>query len=165
MPDNKGKDCIGESLQSRQCSIGNCQTFKSAFSVKSPDSYSNINGIAKLTFSSTIYQYGNDFSISTGTYTCSKSGVYHFSVTLVKKSSSSGVDRVNCYLFKNGQPVIYIKVDPTDDDTDKGNAAISQSIVINLDVGDTVFLTYCTNPSTSMDYWSSFTGFLLYDKN
>jgi hypothetical protein len=26
MPENKGKDCIGESLQSSQCSRGNCSS-------------------------------------------------------------------------------------------------------------------------------------------
>jgi hypothetical protein len=139
--------------------------FKSAFSVKSPKTNIISNGFYKLTFSKTIYQYGNDFNISTGTYTCSKSGVYHFSVTLVKKSSSSRLDRVICYPFKNRQSLIYIKLDPTDDDTDKGHAAISQSIVINLNVGDTVFLAGCSVPSTHMEYWSSFTGFLLYDNN
>ncbi|XP_060586721.1 coadhesin-like [Ruditapes philippinarum] len=165
MPEHKGKDCLGESLQSRQCSKGICPTFKSAFSVKSPNTYSNINEINKLTFSNTIYQYGNDFSISTGTYTCSKSGVYHFSVTLVKKRASSRVDMVHCFLYKNRQSLIYIGVDPTDDDTDKGHAAVSQSIAISLDVGDTVFLTKCSDPSTHMEDWSSFTGFLLYDNN
>ncbi|XP_060585916.1 A disintegrin and metalloproteinase with thrombospondin motifs adt-1-like isoform X4 [Ruditapes philippinarum] len=165
MPENKGKDCFGEGLQTSQCSKGNCPTLKSAFSVKSPNTISNINGIEKLTFSSTIYQYGNDFNISTGTYTCNKSGVYHFSVTLVKKRESSRVDFVQCLLYKNRQSLINIVVDPTDDDTDKGHAAISQSIVINLDVGDTVYLTGCTNPSTTMESWSSFTGFLLYDNN
>ncbi|XP_060590202.1 complement C1q-like protein 2 [Ruditapes philippinarum] len=165
MPENKGKDCIGESLQINRCSKESCTAFKSAFSVQRPKTYSNINGISKLTFSITIYQYGNDFSISTGTYTCSKSGVYHFSVTLVKKRASSRVDSVYCRLYKNRQSLIYIAVDPTDDSTDKGNAAISQSIVINLNVGDTVYLTKCSDPSTYMEYWSSFTGFLLYPNN
>jgi hypothetical protein len=138
----------------------------SAFSVTQPDSYSKINGINKLNFSSTIYKFGNDFNISTGTYTCSTPGVYHFSATLVKKRDTSRVDRVYCYLNKNFQNLIYISVNPTDDDTDKGHAAVSQSIVINLDAGDTVYLTGCNGqPSTYMDRWSSFTGFLLYHNN
>ncbi|XP_060591795.1 uncharacterized protein LOC132746607 [Ruditapes philippinarum] len=140
-PENEGRDCIGESLQSSQCSEENCPAFMSAFSVTTPHSYSTINGIRKLNFSRTIYQYGNDFNISTGTYTCSKSGVYHFSVTLVKKrvdERNNQNELVRCKLYKNRQSLIYIKVDPTDDDTDKGNAAITQSIVINLDVGNTV---------------------------
>jgi hypothetical protein len=139
--------------------------FKTAFSATNPNTNSIINGIKRLTFSRTIYQYGNDFNISTGTYTRNKHGVYHFSVTLVNIRSSSRVDRAYCNLYKNRQSLIYISVDPTDDDTDKGNAAISQSIVIKLDVGDTVYLASCTNPSTSMEYWSSFTGFLLYDNS
>jgi hypothetical protein len=138
----------------------------SAFSVTKPSSYNTINGIRKLTFSSTIYQFGYHFSTSTGTYTCRLPGVYYFSVTLVKKRASSRVDMVYCKIYKNTQSLMYMKVDPTDDSTDNGHAAISQSIVINLNVGDTVFLSDCSNPpSTFMEHWTSFTGFLLYHTN
>jgi hypothetical protein len=91
--------------------------------------------------------------------------VYHFSVTLVKERSTPRVDWVTCHLYKNRRDLIYIRVDPTDVDTEDGHAAISQSIVTYLDVGDTVYLTRCSDPSTTMAYWSSFTGFLLYDNN
>ncbi|XP_060585935.1 semaphorin-5B-like isoform X1 [Ruditapes philippinarum] len=165
MPENYGRDCFGESLQSSQCSEEKCQAIMSAFSVTKPDSFKTIDGNIKLNFSSTIYQYGNDFDISTGIYTCHIPGVYHFSVTLIKKRASSRVDLVSCTLYKNRQSLIVIKVDPTDDDTDKGNAAISQSIVINLDVRDIVYLSRCSNASTNMEAWSSFTGVLLYDNN
>jgi hypothetical protein len=74
----------------------------SAFSVHftSPYAYSRINGIYMI-FSSTIYQYGNDFNISTGTYKGRIPGVYQFSSTLVKKRSSVGVDQVYCRIDKN----------------------------------------------------------------
>ncbi|XP_060562946.1 coadhesin-like [Ruditapes philippinarum] len=165
VPANGGLKCTGAIRETDECSKDACPAFKSAFSVKSPDTNTYIIINDRLTFSSTIYQYGNDFNISTGTYTCHKAGVYHFSVTLVKKRAPLRVDRVYCYLFKNRQDLIYIYVDPTDDDTDKGHAAVSQSIVIDLDVGDTVYLTGCSDPSTTMSSWSSFTGFLLYDNN
>jgi hypothetical protein len=137
-----------------------------AFSVTKPDSYSTINGIEKLNFSSAIYKIGNDFNISTGTYTCSTPGVYHFSATLVKKRDTSRVDLVYCKLYKNTQSLIHIGVDPTDDDTDKGHAAITQYIVIKLDAGDTVYLDACNNPpSTYMEHLTSFSGFLLNHNN
>jgi hypothetical protein len=137
----------------------------SAFSVENPFNYSKINGTAKLTFSNTIYQQGHDFDKSTGTFTCSIPGTYHFSVTLVKKRSSSRVDQVFCQLFKGTSALINIQVDPTDDDSDKGSTSISESIVLHLDKGDHVYLSLCSNPTTSMEYWSSFNGFLLYPAN
>ena len=104
--------------------------------------------------------------MSTGTFTCSIAGTYHFSATLVKKRSSTRVDQVYCSLYKDSSRLIYIKVDPTDDDSDKGSAAVSQSIVIHLNKGDTVYLSDCIGePSTYMESWSSFTGFLLYPDN
>jgi hypothetical protein len=137
----------------------------SAFSVNMPFNYSSINGTDKLTFSNTIYQQGHDFDKSTGTFTCSIPGTYHFSVTLVKQRSGSRVDRVFCELFKGTSSMILIKVDPTDDDTDKGSASISQSVVLHLDKGDQVYLSRCLDPAVYMEYWSSFTGFLLYPAN
>ncbi|XP_045177892.2 complement C1q tumor necrosis factor-related protein 4-like [Mercenaria mercenaria] len=133
----------------------------SAFSVYNPYNRTS-DGVSRLTFSSIIYQHGNDFDLSSGTYKCSIPGTYYFAATLVKKRSSSRVDLVDCDLYKNRNKLIIIKVDPTDNDTDKGSAAISQSVVINLDKGDNVYLGSCSDPSTRMEYWSSFTGFLLY---
>jgi hypothetical protein len=79
--------------------------------------------------------------------------VYNFSATLVKKRDTSSVDLVYCKLYKNTKSLFHIGVDPTDDDTDKGRAAITQSIVIKLDVGDTVYLSALKNPpSTYMEH-------------
>ena len=135
------------------------------FSVTGPHIYGYIDRIPRLNFTRTIYQYGSDFNISTGIFTCSIPGVYHFSATLVKKRATTRVDQVFCNIMKNAQSLISVKIDPTDDDTDKGNAAVSQSIVIDLDIGDKVYLGFCNDPKKNMDNWSSFTGFLLYLKS
>lgn len=59
--------------------------------------------------------------------------------------------------------MINLQVDPADDDTDKGSAAVSQSVVLHLIGGDTVYLSDCVGqPNTNMESWSSFTGFLVY---
>jgi hypothetical protein len=59
-----------------------------------------------------------------------------------------------------------IKVDPTDDARDNVHSSISQSFVIDLTIGDTVYLgSYIGQPINYMEDWSSFTGFLLYHNN
>ncbi|XP_045179716.2 coadhesin-like isoform X2 [Mercenaria mercenaria] len=158
-----GHNCIGNPRETQICNSKRCPPIVSAFSVDKPHTYSKFNGIDKLTFSHFIYQQGGDFSLATGTFKCSKPGVYHFIVTLVKKRSSTRVDQVSCNMYKDRSLVIIIRVDPTDDDTDKGSAAITESVIIHLNKGDTVFLSDCKHPpSTYMEYWTSFTGFLLY---
>ncbi|XP_060559127.1 complement C1q tumor necrosis factor-related protein 4-like [Ruditapes philippinarum] len=168
LPEHKGNDCIGESLQSSQCSRENCTAFKSAFSVKGPHTFNQIDGIdgiGYLNFTSTIYQYGNDFTISNGTYRCSIPGVYHFSSTLVKRKASQ-IHMVYCRLFKNYKPLIEIRVNPSDEDIHEGNAAVSQSVIIDLDIGDTVYIGKCIGqPNDYLEEWSSFTGFLLFHNN
>ncbi|XP_053385659.1 uncharacterized protein LOC123538853 [Mercenaria mercenaria] len=165
-PSDGGEYCIGNSLQTLSCSTKRCPPLVSAFSVSNPYNYSSFHGTKKLTFSHTIYQHGGDFDKSTGTFICSIPGTYHFSVTLVKKRATTRVDYVFCLLYKSASDLINISVDPTDDDTDKGSAAISQSVVIHLYKGNTVYLGACNGqPSTYMEYWSSFTGFLLYPDN
>ncbi|XP_060562945.1 uncharacterized protein LOC132722454 [Ruditapes philippinarum] len=163
MLENNGKDCFGQSLQSSRCYKPSCSAGMSAFSVKEPKSYTKIDRVDRLTFSRYIYQIGNDFSPSTGTFTCSIPGVYYFSATLVKKRESFRVDRVYCRLYNGGEHLATISLDPTDDDTDKGNAAITQSVVTHLKVGNKVYLTDCiSQPSRNMEDWTTFTGFLIF---
>ncbi|XP_053385651.1 A disintegrin and metalloproteinase with thrombospondin motifs 5-like [Mercenaria mercenaria] len=162
-PSVLGQNCIGNPHETQTCNSKRCPPVVSAFSVDSPFNYSSVNGTYKLTFSNFIYQHGGDFTLGTGTFKCSKPGIYHFIVTLVKKRSGTRVDMVSCQLYKNTFQIGYIRVDPADDDTDKGNAAITESSIVHLNRGDTVYLTGCTNPtSTVMEPWTSFTGFLLY---
>lgn len=82
----------------------------------------------------------------------------------MKKISGQRVDRVYCTLYKTYPPeyITSVQVDPTDDDTDKGNAAVSTTVVTSLNLGDSVYLSGCTDPATTMEPWSSFTGVLLY---
>ncbi|XP_045179574.2 complement C1q tumor necrosis factor-related protein 2-like [Mercenaria mercenaria] len=141
----------------------NSRAIASAFSVDKPLNHSSFNGTSKVIFAHMIYQHGIDFNSSTGTFTCSIPGTYHFSVTLVKKRASSGV--FYCGLYKNVSYIITIG-DPTDDDTNLRGAATSQSTLIHLDKGDTVYLGSCNEqPSSYMEPFSSFTGFLLYSDN
>lgn len=160
-PSLLGQYCLGNQRQTEQCGNKICKDQLSAFSVDHPYKY-NIT----LTFSHTIYHQGQDFNKTTGTFICSIPGTYHFSVTLVKRRNDTRVDRVYCDLKINGASKIHIEIDPTDDDTDKGGAAVSESIVLHLEMDDKVYLGACNGPpSNFMDYWTTFTGFLLYPDN
>ena len=119
--------------------------------------------LEQLTFENTITNTG-DFNPSTGVFTCRIPGNYYFSVSLTKLGDSKRmhkVDHVQCYLNKNNYiRLLRIRVDPTDDDTDYGNAAVSNSAIVELNRGETVALQGCHDPNTHMETWSSFTGFL-----
>lgn len=126
-----------------------------AFSVSDPSSrcYSTLRLYNKVHIN-----IGDDFCPETGIFTCSKAGVYYFITTLVKKK---GVDFLNCSIVKNDSQVQYLYLD-RNDDADAGNAAISNSVVLSLSVGDRVFLGRCTDLTGRLEPWSSFSGFLLY---
>ena len=132
-----------------------------AFSVNTPYSYNNLNGTSMLTFAKTIYQYGQDFNMSTGTFTCSIPGIYHFSVTMVKKGPNKRSNTIRCKVHKSRYKDNYISVMRI---ADTGCASASQTFVIDLDIGDTVYIGSCYDKETSLhlEWWSSFTGFLLY---
>ncbi|XP_045179206.2 A disintegrin and metalloproteinase with thrombospondin motifs adt-1-like [Mercenaria mercenaria] len=150
-----GQDCQGSHEDVDMCSLQPCHATISAFSVNHPHNFTT-----KLTFSHTIYQIGGDFDPSTGTFTCSVPGTYHFSVNLVKDYHAS---YVYCYMKKNTSNLVYIQVNP-DGEGESGESAVSQSTITHLNKGDTVYLGTCTSTSY-MGTWSSFTGFLLYPDN
>lgn len=160
-PSPMGAFCHGSLDDVQTCNIGSCHVLALGFSVDHPH---NINN-DKLTFSNVIYNYGGQFDASTGIFTCATPGTYLFSVHLVKKRAWSRIDHVQCYLYKNGANIVRIFVDPTDDATDNGSAQASTTVLTSLVKGDTVYLYDCSDPSTYMEFWSVFTGVLLYSEN
>lgn len=131
------------------------------FSVDHPATIVN----QKLTFTHVIYNYGRRFNESTGIFNCSVPGSYLFSVNLVKKRANSRVDQVTCDLYLNNNQLSLVHIDPTDDATDNGQAAGSATVLTSLKSGDIVFLTSCSDPATTMEWWTVFTGVLLYAQN
>ena len=139
----------------------------SAFSVSEPMSFTPYQSDYKLqNYGKVHFNEGNDFSSETGIFRCSKPGVYYFTASLVKKRALEKkfekVDFVHCKIFKNTNEVLDILVDPTDDDTDIGSAAVSNSVILRLASSDKVYLGDCDDPLVSLESWSSFSGFLLY---
>ncbi|XP_045159709.2 complement C1q-like protein 2 [Mercenaria mercenaria] len=161
-----GTACDGDNTQCESFNEKRRPPIISAFSVSDPRSVSSPETEYKLQQYTTVnINEGKDFNPSAGIFTCSKPGVYYFTATLIKKRADVSVDRVDlvqCYIYKNMSPQILLYADPTDNDTDKGHAAISNSVVLRLDTDDIVYLGWCDDPNTSLEKWTSFSGFLLY---
>ncbi|XP_060564162.1 uncharacterized protein LOC132723455 [Ruditapes philippinarum] len=98
-----------------------------------------------------ITNEGNAFDTSTGKFTCPVSGLYHFSLHIIKKRSSS-VDTVGCFINLNGSGKVPAYINTQD-------GAASTSVYLNLKAGDVVTITNCNNPIFNrLDLSNSFSG-------
>ena len=112
-----------------------------------------------MQFSSVWSNYGSRYSPYTGKFTCSHPGLYYFSTSLIKLGdTTTPVDWIRCYIYKNTSDLVRTSIDPTDDDTDKGSYETSAFVVVHLTQGDQVYVK-CT--SGKLSYYSSFSGFLI----
>jgi hypothetical protein len=133
-----------------------------AFSVSSPASISSSETGQKLQQYETVHINGGDFNEDTGVFTCGTTGLYFFTATLVKRRDfRDKFDFVKCDIYKNDLQQLNLKINPNGEEWDFGHAAISNSIVVKLDIGDIVYLGNC-NTIKHFANWTSFTGFLLY---
>jgi hypothetical protein len=134
----------------------------SVFSVSAPVSISSRETRQKLQQYQNVHINGGDFSEDTGVFTCGTTGLYFFTATLVKKRDlKDTLELAKCDKYKNDLQQLNLKMNPFGDEWELGTAAISNSIVVKLDIGDIVYLGNC-NPTKRFSKWISFTGFLLY---
>lgn len=120
-----------------------------------------------LSFSTVITNKGEDFDTGTGKFTCSVSGLYYFSLHIIKKRDSN-IDQTGCYLQKNGVNLVRAYIDPQDGGTgaDTGSYGVSNSVYIDLNAGDVITLASCfSKGASSMESWSAFSGFLAKPKS
>lgn len=115
-----------------------------------------------MTFSTVITNKGENFDTGTGKFTCSKSGLYYFSLHIIKRRASN-VDSAGCYLKKNGLDIVRAYIDPQDGTSgaDTGSYGVSNSVYIDLHAGDVITVGNCGGQvGESMEAWSTFSGFL-----
>ena len=109
-----------------------------------------------ITFDETSLNLGNDFDLNTGKFTCRVAGTYVFNYKI-----QVDYDNVLTNLIKNGDSVV-------DSYEPAGNGILTGGCVINLEVGDEVWIkvknTINTYPSRSgANRFSYFYGYLLYE--
>ncbi|XP_060588235.1 heavy metal-binding protein HIP-like [Ruditapes philippinarum] len=127
-----------------------------AFTVTSPKAGATS---PSLTFTTVITNEGNAFDTSTGKFTCPVSGLYYFSLHIIKKRSSS-VDYAGCYIILNGSSKVQAHTDPQSG-ADYGSYGVSTSVYLKLKVGDVVMLDGCSRPiADRVDPRTSFSGHL-----
>ncbi|XP_060564160.1 complement C1q-like protein 4 [Ruditapes philippinarum] len=115
-----------------------------------------------LSFAKVITNEGNAFDTLTGKFTCPVSGLYYFSLHIVKKRSPS-VDYVGCYIYLNGSYKVLAHTNPQDgsNGADNGSYEASTSVYLKLNVGDVVMLDSCNSGiSDLVESWTSFSGHL-----
>lgn len=115
-----------------------------------------------MTFTTVVTNEGNGFDTTTGKFTCSISGLYHFSLHIAKKRSGS-VDTAGCYIYLNGEKTVRAYIDPQDGSTgaDAGSYGVSNSAYLKLAVGDIVTVSGCSGSSSdAVESWTSFSGYL-----
>ncbi|XP_026800173.2 complement C1q-like protein 3 [Pangasianodon hypophthalmus] len=110
-----------------------------------------------LKFSTVITNLGGHYDASTGTFTCNFAGVYYFSYHIVKNGLSLRADLV---LNDHKTVASAVAVDALHTDT------ASNSAVLQLSVGDRVYVRLNKSDSTLKDtqnLFSTFSGHLLYE--
>lgn len=153
-PSLGGRYCAEWPLEYHECTLQSCFVLFPAFTAVNPTRIQ----YDRLESWNLIYQSGSDFDPASGTFTCSVSGIYLFSLNLVKKGTEiNSINKVHCHLHKNENQVISLILNPS---YSTGNDAISSTTVIPLEKGDRVFVGECTDPQLTLEKWTLFTGVL-----
>ncbi|XP_071806052.1 uncharacterized protein [Asterias amurensis] len=135
---------------------GECSTRRSAFTAVRNTAFSPPSPWNRLPFEELLFsEEGTDFNLNNGTFTCNVPGVYVLMFS-VQKSSSGPYLWVK--LMKNGGNTIVIG-----GVRDADYHQMSNSAVIPLHYGDQVHLAVSGSVYSSSNYYTSFTGFLLYE--
>lgn len=111
------------------------------------------NADITLIFKRVVTNVGNGYNSNTGIFTAPTKGVYFFSFTGCVGSSG----QVNAALVKNSELLFALF------DSRGTNGCASNSVTVQLEVGDTVFVRlWRGNSIFDQSRLSTFTGFLLF---
>ena len=129
---------------------------KSAFSVGNAEAGPSSGTIR---FRHVFTNIGGQYDTTTGVFTCQFSGLYAFTLTIIKKS---GHDEAYCYIRKNGSEKVIAWTDP-DSNSDGGLYSATNSVVLHLVHGDKMDVGSCSPLANIHSNWdtSSLSGFLI----
>ena len=105
-------------------------------------------------FQKVVYNSGSGFNIATGKFVCQHAGIYLFTATLIRESSTNWI---RCCISVNGSSTLWVHA--SDSSSRSGNPSASGTLVVHLDPGDEVYLQDCSEQH--IDSWSSFGGVLI----
>ena len=128
----------------------------SAFSVSYAD-FGPLSGTIR--FTNVVTNIGGHYHTSTGIFACQYSGLYVFTLNIIKTSE---YNNAHCYIRKNGSGKVIAWTDP-DSNSDGGVYSATNSVVLHLVQGDTVDVGGCSRIDNihNANETSSFSGFLI----
>ena len=112
-----------------------------------------------IRFTHVFTNIGGHYSTSTGVFTCQYSGLYAFTLTIIKEG---GYNRAYCKIRKNGSNIVLAWTD-LDSNSDGGFYSATNSMVLHLVHGDKVDVGRCSPIASIHSNWdtSSFSGFMI----
>ena len=112
-----------------------------------------------IRFTNVVTNIGGHYHTSTGIFACQYSGLYVFTLNIIKTSE---YNNAYCFIRKNGSDIFGAWTDP-DIDSDGGVYSATNSVVLHLVQGDTVDVGGCSRIDNihNANETSSFSGFLI----
>lgn len=160
-PSTGGKHCPGQNVEYQMCNLPTCTGDIAAFSWKFKIQNGTLTFPDRPPDKGKIYEHGNGFNPDNGVFTCSKPGIYLFSVTLVKEESNSNL---TCHLYKT-EPYPYQLTSLILNSSNYSSNSFSYAsatVTVELKRNDTVYISSCSASSSSSKAYSVFTGVLLH---
>ncbi|XP_070543123.1 complement C1q subcomponent subunit B-like [Ptychodera flava] len=134
---------------------------RTAFSASRTSTLGPVSGDTTVIYNKVYANVGNGYSLSTGKFTCSVSGVYFFMMSGMRRPTSH---ILYICLMKNNEklPCVYVH-----NSGQRQYGSASNSVIIDLQEGDEVWVRLSSGRAlySDNDEYATFTGYLLYENS